>query len=93
MAQKPRSRILAVVLLLAVCAFGVQAASHWHDLSHDEDHCTCQLCHVGHVAIPQPAGHVQIESALPVARFIPIEKLSLGAEALVIQSSPRAPPA
>ena len=34
---------------------GLQVVAHFDGNSHDEDHCTCQVCHIGHAAVPQPA--------------------------------------
>jgi hypothetical protein len=92
--RKPIARrLLALPLILAVFVFGAQAVSHSHGLSHDEDHCTCQVCHVGHVAIPQPASQVQIKAPQVTERFAPAETWSLSPESPDIVSIPRAPPA
>jgi len=85
-------RLLALPLILTVFALGAQAVSHSHGFSHDEDHCTCQVCHVGHAAIPQPTAQAQITAPLLIARFAPAEASSLLSEPTDIQSSPRAPP-
>ena len=98
-AEKPNvrkpiaTRLLALPLILAVFVLGAQAVSHSHGLSHDEDHCTCQVCHVGHAAIPQPTAQAQITAPLLIARFAPAEALSLLLESTDIESIPRAPPA
>lgn len=86
-------RLLVLPLILAVYALGAEAVGHSHGISHDEDHCTCQVCHVGHAAIPQPASHVQIRAPLLIARFAPAEISSLSPESPEIVSIPRAPPA
>jgi hypothetical protein len=86
-------RLLALPLILAVFVLGAQAVSHSHGLSHDEDHCTCQVCHVGHVAIPQPTAQTHITAPLLIARFAPAEKSSLLPAPTDIKSIPRAPPA
>jgi hypothetical protein len=85
-------RLLALPLILAVFVLGTQAVTHSHGLSHDEDHCTCQVCHVGHAAIPQPEAQTQITAPLLMARFAPAEALSLLPEPTDIESIPRAPP-
>jgi hypothetical protein len=72
---------------------GTQAVSHSHGLSHDEDHCTCQVCHVGHAVIPQPTAQAQITAPLLIARFVPAEASSLLLEPTDINCIPRAPPA
>lgn len=86
-------RLLVLPLILAVFVLGTEAVAHAHDISHDEDHCTCQVCHVTHAAIPQPSAHAQISVALVVARFAPAEIAPTSSESLDIVSSPRAPPA
>jgi len=93
MTRKIASRLLTTILLLAVCAFATQGVAHSHDLTHDEDHCTCQVCHVGHAAIPQPAHSAATHSAPLVARFIPAEESAAAAEPIATPSIPRAPPA
>jgi hypothetical protein len=91
--QRIAIRLLALPLILAVFVLGAQAVSHSHGISHDEDHCTCQVCHVGHAAIPQPSAQTQITAPLLIARFAPAEAWSLLPEPTDIQSTPRAPPA
>jgi hypothetical protein len=93
MPKRLAARFLSLALILAVFALGTQAVSHSHGIAHEEDHCTCQMCHVGHVAIPQPASQVQIQESLPVERFVPGEESAVTAEVLVTPSNPRAPPA
>lgn len=91
--QRIATRLLALPLILTVFVLGAQAVSHSHGISHDEDHCTCQVCHVGHAAIPQPSAQAQITAPLLIARFAPAEASSLLPEPTDIQSIPRAPPA
>jgi hypothetical protein len=86
-------RLLVVPLVLAVFALGAESVSHSHGISHDEDHCTCQVCHVGHAAIPQPSAQAQVAAPLLIARFAPAEASSLLLEPTDITSIPRAPPA
>ena len=86
-------RQLVVPLMLAVFSLETQAVVHSHGASDDEDHCTCQVCHLGHVAIPQPASHTQIEAPVVSARFAPDEILSPSPECPDVVSIPRAPPA
>jgi len=86
-------RLLALELIFAVFVLGAQAVSHSHGISHDEDHCTCQVCHIGHAAIPQPTAQAQINFLLLVAGFVRSEKWSLMLESTDIVSVPRAPPA
>lgn len=86
------TRVLGFALALAILAFGTQAVCHWHGIYHDEDHCSCQVCHVGHAAIPQAAARVEFrqsalhQSALPPARAFVASGFQL------TPSIPRAPP-
>ena len=84
-------RLLAVALVLAVGILGAQAIGHWHDNPFDEQHC--QVCHIGHVAIPQPAVQAEVQTPAPVTRFAPTEESSRGLEPVRTLSIPRAPPA
>lgn len=86
-------RLLALPLILAVFILGAEAVSHSHGFSHDEDHCTCQICHVGHAGISQPIARSHIKVQLAVASFTPFEKLPFVYEWTDILSVPRAPPA
>ena len=86
-------RLLALSLMLAVFALGSEAVSHSHGVSHDEDHCTCQVCHVGHAAVPQPTGHAQLEAPLMLALLAPAEFGFVLPESIDVASIPRAPPA
>jgi hypothetical protein len=91
--RKPLAiRLPVLPLILAVFALGTQAVAHSHSGSHDEDHCTCQVCHVGHIAIPQPASHAQIKASVVSARFAPDEISSPLSESPDVVSIPRAPP-
>jgi hypothetical protein len=93
MTRKITSRLLTAFLLLAVCAFATQGVAHSHDLTHDEDHCNCQVCHIGHAAIPQSTHSADTHSAPLVARFVPAEESAIAAEVVATPSIPRAPPA
>jgi len=86
-------RVLAVSLILAVFLLGVQVVAHFDGNSHDEAHCTCQVCHIAHAAVPQPAAQTQIQIPLPVAAFAPFEQSSSTVESASTPSIPRAPPA
>jgi hypothetical protein len=85
-------RFLAVPLIFAVFVLGAQAVGHFDGDSHDEDHCTCQICHIVHAAIPQPAPRAQIEVRLRSVRFAQEERPAAAAETRSILSIPRAPP-
>lgn len=93
MPKNPGKRLLAVVLVLATLTLGVQVVAHFDGNSHDEDHCTCQICHIAHAAIPQPAAQTEIKAPLRVARFAPSEQSPVTVESANILSIPRAPPA
>jgi hypothetical protein len=86
-------RSLAVPLILAIFILGVQVVAHFDGNSHDEDHCTCQVCHIAHAAIPQPAAQTEIQAPLWISRFASSEQASVTAEPANILSIPRAPPA
>jgi len=86
-------RLLVLPLILGVFTLGTEVVAHSHGFSHDEDHCTCQVCHVGHAAIPQPGARTQIKTPLAVERFAPAVTWSLSPESPDIISTPRAPPA
>jgi len=83
-------RLLALVLLVSVAGFATHAISHGHSSAADDLHC--QFCHIGHVAIPQPAPHVVMQAPVTVARFTPPEPRKSSLEPVRTQRSPRAPP-
>lgn len=84
-------RILAILLMLSVCAFVAQGVNHTHTDGSDERHC--QVCHIGHAAIPKPAAQPLSSSQFPIARFAQVRELPLEIEAVFTQRIPRAPPA
>ena len=86
-------RLLAVPLILAVFSLGALVVSHFDGNSHDEAHCTCQVCHIAHAAIPQPAAQTQIQIPLPVAMYSAFEQSLWMVESASTPSIPRAPPA
>jgi hypothetical protein len=92
MAKKLASRLLTTLLLLAVCAFATQGVAHSHGVTHDEDNCTCQVCHIGHAAIPQSTHSGEILSSPLLVRLILIEESEVAAEIIATPSIPRAPP-
>ena len=83
-------RLLAVALILSVGLFAMQAAGHWHGHSSDEQHC--QVCHTGHVAVPQPAAQMEMQSPVAVARFAVAEDQKLNLDPVCSHRIPRAPP-
>jgi hypothetical protein len=91
MAKSVIRRLFGIVLILAVSALSTHAVTHWHPHAYDEEHC--QVCHVGHAAIPQPAAAVAAQAPAPVARFAPAENSTPDLETVRTLSSPRAPPA
>ena len=92
MPKNPSKHLLSVALVLAIFILGLQVVAHFDGNSHDEDHCTCQVCHVAHAAIPQPASQTEIQAPLRTARFAPPEQSSVTVESASILSIPRAPP-
>jgi hypothetical protein len=90
MAKRITTRLVVATLILVVTLLGVHAASHWD--SHSSDDQQCQVCHIGHAAIPQPAA-VGTELALVmVARFSAAERSSPHFDAVPTPGVPRAPP-
>jgi hypothetical protein len=85
-------RLLAVPLMVAVFALSVQVVSHFDGNSHDEAHCTCQVCHIAHAAIPQPAAQTQTQIPLQATIFAVFEQSPSTAESANTPSIPRAPP-
>jgi hypothetical protein len=86
-------RLLAVPLMVAVFALSVQVVAHFDGNSHDEAHCTCQVCHIAHAAIPQPAAQTQTQIPLQVTIFAVFEQSPSTGESANAPSIPRAPPA
>ncbi|MGD1210564.1 MAG: hypothetical protein ABR973_04300 [Candidatus Acidiferrales bacterium] len=84
-------RLLAVALILTVSALGTHAVAHAHADAYDEQHC--QVCHVGHAAIPQPAVQATVQAPAPIARFALAEQSTPDLEPVRTLSIPRAPPA
>ncbi|MGH9770743.1 MAG: hypothetical protein ACRD4Q_03440 [Candidatus Acidiferrales bacterium] len=70
--KKTAIRVLAITMMLAVCALSTQAVGHWHDNPYEEAHC--QICHIGHATVPQPALQAEMQAPVPVARFAPTEE-------------------
>ena len=93
MSKRISLRLIAAPLILAVFILGVQVVAHFDGNSHDEAHCTCQVCHIAHAAIPQPATQAQVEVPLSVARLALSEWQTSTIEVASILSIPRAPPA
>ena len=83
-------RLVAVALMLSVGLFAVQAAGHWHGHESDEQHC--QVCHVGHIAVPQPVAQMELLAPVPVARFAAADEKTIPSETLRTHRIPRAPP-
>jgi hypothetical protein len=83
-------RFLAVALILSVGLFAMQTAGHWHGHASDEQHC--QVCHIGHVAVPQPVVQMGLLAPLPVARFAAADEKTIPCETLRTHRIPRAPP-
>jgi len=90
MSKRIALRLLAVALILSVGLFAMQAAGHWHGHSSDEQHC--QVCHTGHVAVPQPAAQMGMQLPFAVARFAIPEDQKLSLDPVCSHRIPRAPP-
>ena len=91
MAKRSINRVLGVALIIAVGLLATHAISDWHARAYDEDHC--QVCHVGHSAIPQAAAQVAVQSPVPVATLAPAPETKPYFEIVGSPSIPRAPPA
>jgi hypothetical protein len=91
MAKRITLRLLAIALILTVCALGTHAVAHWHGQSYDEEHC--QVCHIGHAAVPQPAVQSAVQAPVLIARFALDEQSTPDLEPVRTLSIPRAPPA
>jgi len=91
MLKRTTKRLLAVAVVLALVLLATHAVSHWHSHAYDEDHC--QICHVGHAAIPQAAAQVVVQAAAPVARLALAEEFAPELDFVGTLSIPRAPPA
>jgi len=84
-------RALAILLMLSVCLFVAQGVNHSHADGSDERHC--QVCHIGHAAIPQPSAQPLSGVVFPIARFAFVRELPPSIEPVFTQRIPRAPPA
>jgi hypothetical protein len=91
MTKRIVERLLTVAAILALAALSTHAVSHWHARAYDEDHC--QVCHVGHAAIPQPAAQVAAQAPTPVAHVAIDDKSATRSDFVSTPSVPRAPPA
>jgi hypothetical protein len=93
MPKRLTTRLFALALVLCVFALGTQVVAHSDGANHDEAHCTCQICHIAHAAVPQPAAQAEIQVSLVVGRHSFDEELPAFSQTQNILSIPRAPPA
>ena len=84
-------RVLAVALMLALAVLAAHAVSHAHANAYDEDHC--QICHLGHAAIPQTGPQVVLQAPAPVVRLAIRDAAAPPLDFRGTLSIPRAPPA
>jgi hypothetical protein len=91
MTKRIANRLLTVAAVLALALLATHAVSHWHTNAYDEDHC--QVCHVGHAAIPQPAAEVAPQAPAPVASLAVGDESVGQLDFVGTLSIPRAPPA
>lgn len=82
---------LAVALIVFVGVFAMETAGHWHANPFDEQHC--QVCHLGHVSVPQPSAQVRVQEPVPISRFVLTEAPTPVLEPISTHKIPRAPPA
>jgi hypothetical protein len=90
MTKRIANRLLAIAAIFALAVLATHAVSHWHSHAYDEDHC--QICHVGHAAIPQPAAQIAVQPAAPTARLALAANFAPGLDFAGTPSIPRAPP-
>ncbi len=84
-------RVFAVAAILALALLATHAVAHLHEHASDEDHC--QVCHVGHAAIPQVAAQVVEQAGARTSRLVLAEELAPRIDFSGTPSIPRAPPA
>jgi hypothetical protein len=90
MRNRLTSRLLALALILCVGTLAVQTAGHWHGHESDEQHC--QVCHVGHIAVPQPVAQIAVLAPAPISRFSAPQESAAHFEVVATHRIPRAPP-
>jgi len=90
MGKRITTRLLGVLLIVAVAALCSHAVGHWHVSAYDELHC--QACQAGHSAKPQPPALPVIQPPVPIARFDPANECAPDLEVVYTLSIPRAPP-
>jgi hypothetical protein len=91
MPKRTTKRLLTLALAFALALLVTHAVSHWHSTASDEDHC--QVCHVGHAAIPQTAAQVAVQAPGPVATLALAQETRPDLDFVGTLSIPRAPPA
>jgi hypothetical protein len=91
MRKRTTIRLLAIALALAVVGLSTDAACHWHAQAYGEQHC--QVCHIGHAAVPQSASQASVQALVPISRFAHSEVLAPYLVSVSTPSIPRAPPA
>jgi len=91
MTKRVANRLLIAAAILALAVLATHAVSHWHSHAYDEDNC--QICHVGHAAIPQPAVQVAEQAPAPVAHLAIDNESAPRLDFVGTPSIPRAPPA
>ena len=83
-------RFLALALALAVLGLSTSAVSHLHTRSAES---RCQVCHIGHAAIPGPLPPVAVEVPAPIVRYVAADTSTAAVSPARTASIPRAPPA
>ncbi len=91
MTTKLRKALLAVVLVVTVCAFSTVMLAHSHP--DGKEHANCELCHLQHTGVLQPTAPAPAVLAFHVVRSVTEEQQPEIFTTLVIHSVPRAPPA
>jgi hypothetical protein len=91
MVKRTTKRLLAVAVVLALALLVTHAASHWH--SHEYDQDRCQICHVGHTAVPQAVAQVAMQATAQISRLALAIEFAPKLDFVGSLSIPRAPPA
>ena len=91
MTKRVANRLLAVVAILALALLATHAVSHWHSNGYDGDNC--QVCHVGHAAVPQTTVQVAEQTPTLVAHLAIDNEAAPHLDFVSTPSIPRAPPA
>jgi hypothetical protein len=88
---KRLNTVVAIVLVVMMCALGLHVALHWHGEAYGDQ--ACQACHAGHTAMPQPVMQFADQAAALVRRFVAPEAPRIALAPVCTHRIPRGPPA